>query len=1047
MRMIEFVNPHPYQITLVGPDGKIVKIPKSARVVLSEYFLKYQPKFLQPLRDVNSDTPSTKSVNPHASLKKNRGTIKAENNSVKKRKEALKIMKKRRVAGIQNQKDGVRAQPVNRKKRPKRRPKQTRLETVRGVRRKRRKGGVVGRAFSGDATDLYKNNLGNATVPISNNIGVGILSYNRLSCIKRLLESIRSHTDLSKTTIFVSDESTDEDVKNYLRNQQDIVLIDNSERLGIAGNTNRLLNCLRRFRYKILLNDDVEILSQGWENFYVDAMNKTGYHHFCYRQYGIYGAARRQDKVVKSNGVNLKKIIDKPHGAVMVFDDIAFDKVGYFDEIFDTYGMEHVDWSNRVALSNIQPQGFYDVAGSHKYFKIYNECSSTNKQTLKPNRDKYNSFKDDKNRVYISPSDKCNVQEISAIIPCRAEDRDTKIIETVVLNMKGQLFPHIDIILVEQDVIKKCDYNNIRPCTHILKTGSSPNQPFTKSIAFNHGAAKAQTERLILQDADCIVKADYVKRVDKILDEYEGCHIGKYVTYLNNESTKKLIVDKKLSDNAHFERAVNYFEGGSLACRRHTYFKVGGFNDMFIGYGCFSGNAKVLMADGTTKPIKNVKRGDFVVTHTGDAKLVTNIMSRKYSGHAYELQLIRHSNEKTLLTPEHPIMASNGTSMDWIAVEDLKRLDYIERRRSHNIIDDVDIIDILEELGDKYIDVDGIVYPTREQNNKRFIDGRSIGLQRFIRVDNNFLDLLGYYAAEGCASPKNGIRFTIHEDELKEGQIGHEICRILNKYDLTCRINQRGNSKGRDIQTFCVTLANLLKKWFPDIKNDKRFPDWVMKLPPKKQIRILHALLRGDSQLRSKKNSIVLRMGNENLVNQAMFMAERCGIESTHCSPSSSNRYINYSMIIPHSELTHELADMLNINKLDKKGSYEHEIDGTVTHKIRNINKVPYNDLVYNITVDGDHSYIVNGMVVKNCEDCDFFQRLKDNSKFFNDRSECLIHLWHGRSDGWDEHHRVNKQKMSKFYGRYDRDKTSALNELRNKLRIHYSGVMNKYGL
>jgi predicted glycosyltransferase involved in capsule biosynthesis len=42
-------------------------------------------------------------------------------------------------------------------------------------------------------------------------------------------------------------------------------------------------------------------------------------------------------------------------------------------------------------------------------------------------------------------------------------------------------------------------------------------------------------------------------------------------------------------------------------------------------------------------------------------------------------------------------------------------------------------------------------------------------------------------------------------------------------------------------------------------------------------------------------------------------------------------------------------------------------------------------------------------------EDCEFFNRLQHNTKFFNERSIDLFHLWHTRTNGWDEHHTKNK--------------------------------------
>jgi predicted glycosyltransferase involved in capsule biosynthesis len=43
------------------------------------------------------------------------------------------------------------------------------------------------------------------------------------------------------------------------------------------------------------------------------------------------------------------------------------------------------------------------------------------------------------------------------------------------------------------------------------------------------------------------------------------------------------------------------------------------------------------------------------------------------------------------------------------------------------------------------------------------------------------------------------------------------------------------------------------------------------------------------------------------------------------------------------------------------------------------------------------------------CEDCEFYERLSKNTKWYGNRTHDLIHLHHGRDDGWTEHHITNK--------------------------------------
>lgn len=438
-----------------------------------------------------------------------------------------------------------------------------------------------------DATKHLRSLLKVIEYPISNNIGVGILSYNRLHSLKRLIKSIRQHTDMSKTTIFVSDESTDKNLKSWLTKQKDIVPITNDKRLGVAGNTNRLLRCLDRFKYKILLNDDVEVLRTGWDKLYPAAMEKLKYHHFCMRQPGLL-EVKRDNKVRTVEDVSIETITDKPHGAVMAFDDVAFEKVGYFDEQYGLYGIEHVDWSNRISMSGIQPPGYHDLVGSDNFFKIHKEQSAIpsaeRTRSLKASRDKFAEI-NKKSRIYVKPTNASKVEEVSCIIPFSGRDNRLQAIKSVVDNIRAQRFPRIEIILSEQDDKTRIKQKNVAPCRYFLAKAPRRGQAFTKSIAVNFGVHKATCNDIILHDADMLVRAGYITKVFNVLRTHDSCHLGKTVFYLDPPSTNKVNVNGEIGDELSALKTVGYFEGGSLACKKKTFWNVGGFNEDFIGYG------------------------------------------------------------------------------------------------------------------------------------------------------------------------------------------------------------------------------------------------------------------------------------------------------------------------------------------------------------------------------------------------------------------------------------------------------------------------------
>lgn len=222
-------------------------------------------------------------------------------------------------------------------------------------------------------------------------IGVGILSYNRLHYIKDILESIYKYSDGEPTNIFVSDESSDIKVKQYLRSVNWIHLLDHSTRLGVAGQTNRLLDALSSFKYKMIFNDDMLVHHKKWKTFYFDAMVSTKFHHLAYTPTQYENIITDFRKVI-INGISFKEIVSKstfPFGSLLLITQKCQDIVGYFDEnIFEKYGWEHCDFSSRVSLSKIQKIGSYDLYDSEKYFTLRggSDTSVTSKEKRKADR-------------------------------------------------------------------------------------------------------------------------------------------------------------------------------------------------------------------------------------------------------------------------------------------------------------------------------------------------------------------------------------------------------------------------------------------------------------------------------------------------------------------------------------------------------------------------------------------------------------------------------------------------------------------------------------
>ena len=996
---LEFINTNNHSVSLQGPDKRIETFRRFEKKVLPDYFKRYVPRYLKLVSEAAVVQPKTVLVR------------KINNQAVKPpRKKPLPVI----IRKINNQAINNRAPvPVQTTtNRPLPVVKHMPLRTYRsGIRSSQ----IVGKVSmtSEQATAYYKNMINKITYPISNDVGVGILSFNRLSSLHRLLVSIRENTDLSKTTIFISDESTNADVKDYISKIPDMVVLNNNERLGIAGNTNRLMRCLARFRYKIILNDDVIVKRQGWDWLYAKAFQSTEYHHFCMRQPGVYGATEKDGQIHNINGHGIRTIQEKPQGAIIAFDHTAFQKVGYFDESFGLYGMEHVDWSERVSASGIQPPGFHDVTNSVEYFTVFAETSEVEGRgkLLSDARQKLNELRS-KNRIYVNTSERSAVPIVSYIIPFRGADR-TGAIKTVVQNIKAQHYPAIDIIITEQDDEIRVRHPEYETITHEIAISHKNGDPFTKAIAFNVGVKLARAKKLILHDADIMVESKYTKKMCSLLDQYHGVHIGKSVLYLDEASTPNVIASQKMAIDHTLNRMVSYFEGGSLGCTFDTYCLIGGFNEDFIGYGCFCpGGDNFVLTDSGYKQIEYVTEKDMLYTHEGRFNKI-KLRSRNYSGDVLDIFIPGRLPIKGV-TLVHPFLIEDGDKFRWCKACDLKEGD--------QILD----TDFIPEMVKPY-DFNDIIKFDKTKNK----------FDIYEHMDE-FCYLLGLYIAEGVLQTPERLRIIYYYLSKDENFLVEHIVDIIHLLNDDINVTYHFvKNNCREVRVFNSLLAKLIfavagKK---DAINKIISSKFLEQLNSENVEFLLGGMFDGDANHgKGSEKRLIYHTSSINLAMIISGQLRRLGISHSFGkrnggSFEGSSEY-SYDLCI-NREFEHKIKLVYKVPPVVGSSSFGRSKFGTIFK----IKKHHYSGPVYNFEVENDHSYVVNGLVVHNCEDCEFYYRLMGHGSFFGDRTEDFVHLWHGRSHGWKEWHRLNKDKDAAFR---QRPIDQYMSELSTKLKTKY---------
>lgn len=171
-------------------------------------------------------------------------------------------------------------------------------------------------------------------------LGIAVTTYNRCDLVVGLCAAIRLFTTNPFDLVICDDGSSDGTVRN-LKDLGEVVI--GGQNGGIARNKNRgLWYLLHRVKSDIvlLLDDDVRLISKGWDLEWVDGLKKFGHLNYVLERYWKY--------VVEGDGT-----LDSPvltgHlcGAVIGFRRDVIAGIGYFDPRFGRYGNEHTDLTIR----------------------------------------------------------------------------------------------------------------------------------------------------------------------------------------------------------------------------------------------------------------------------------------------------------------------------------------------------------------------------------------------------------------------------------------------------------------------------------------------------------------------------------------------------------------------------------------------------------------------------------------------------------------------------------------------------------------------------
>jgi len=359
----------------------------------------------------------------------------------------------------------------------------------------------------------------------------------------------------------------------------------------------------------------------------------------------------------------------------------------------------------------------------------------------------------------------------------------------------------------------------------------------------------------------------------------------------------------------------------------------------------------IILTNPDSKEIKNINTNDKILSINGDFQKIKKIFERCYSGEVINIKPV--FLPKLTVTPEHPVLVLRYDSMKlrkniyrkfrrgfkdfekymrWTPAKNLTNSDFVVFPKYK--VNSVETIDFSKYILNKK-------YYVITRNS--IVSTQDINLPKNVKVNGDFLELCGWYLAEGSSNGKT-VELSLSK---KEGVYAERINTLIGKA-LKIKPIVEVREKEIRIRIGSSLLVRFFRDQFGHDARHKKIPYWIINSPREMLERFVDAYLKGD--------------GTEN---------ESLSIFST------SSKTIAYQLLIILNKLG--CLGSFNINNGERFGGSMFVI--TVSRKperdryiktdkfylvpISEISRTNYKGKVYNLETD-DHTFSAP-FLVHNC--------------------------------------------------------------------------------
>jgi DNA polymerase III alpha subunit/intein/homing endonuclease len=417
------------------------------------------------------------------------------------------------------------------------------------------------------------------------------------------------------------------------------------------------------------------------------------------------------------------------------------------------------------------------------------------------------------------------------------------------------------------------------------------------------------------------------------------------------------------------------------------------------GRGCVLPDTKVLLSDGSQVEVKDIKVGQFIISHNGN---ILPVINKFVYDVEEEIVSLKVGSDTLYLTSDHKIYAvrserctvkSEKTAsvckptcnrycstklferyeLEWIEAGKLKAGDFVvyPRVKSKNEEIVFDILDFIQDKKHLRFDEKYIWYEIG--SNKL----QTKKIPRYIPFDTDFAKLLGFYISEGWSrlgERESAVGFGFHKNEIEYAQ---EVQKLLKRiFEIDSKIVFHKTRNSLQVVAYSRVVGEFLSSLCGKGANNKKIPSVIIEKGKDEYVKILIAyLFKGDGHNGKSNKTISIKYSSTSytLASQIKFLLARFGYyASIHTrKKQKSNWHDEYSVKLSGKQLLNWNDDFKDFpihipeQRFFRNDSFYVD-EKYIYIKIKETRKHKYKGKVYDITVPSDTSYVANNFAIHN---------------------------------------------------------------------------------